>query len=162
MPLPSGNRVNQMTNWHKILVAVDDSNLSELVLNYVGEVVGGIDKAEICLLHVYPEPPPYYFTEKHTLQEYRDEKENAARQVFSRAVEVLGSHAIAGTRITTSCLMATGKTFSKTILQVQKEGGFGTVVLGKRGISKAEEFLFGSVSTAVLRESRDFTVWIVS
>jgi len=151
-----------MTNWHKILVAVDDSNLSELVLNYVGEVVGGIDKAEICLLHVYPEPPPYYFTEKHTLQEYRDEKENAARQVFSRAVEVLGSHAIAGTRITTSCLMATGKTFSKTILQVQKEGGFGTVVLGKRGISKAEEFLFGSVSTAVLRESRDFTVWIVS
>ncbi|MBU4296233.1 MAG: universal stress protein [Desulfobulbaceae bacterium] len=151
-----------MADWHKILVAVDDSSLSEQVLNYVGEVVGGIDKVEICLLHVYPEPPPYYFTEKHTLQEYREEKETASLKIFSRAGKVLESHAIVGTRITTSCLMATGKTFSKTILQVQKDGGFGTVVLGKRGISKAEEFLFGSVSNAVIRESHEFTVWVVS
>lgn len=151
-----------MADWHKILVAVDDSSLSEQVLNYVGEVVGCIDKVEICLLHVYPEPPPYYFTEKHTLLEYREEKEAAALEVFSRAGKVLENHAIAAARITTSCLMATGKTFSKTILQVQKDGGFGTVVLGKRGISKAEEFLFGSVSNAVIRESHDFTVWVVS
>jgi nucleotide-binding universal stress UspA family protein len=154
--------VKPMADWHKILVAVDDSSLSEQVLNYVGEVVGCIDKVEICLLHVYPEPPPYYFTEKHTLQEYQEEKEAAALQVFSRAGKVLENHAIAAARVATTCLMATGKTFSKTILQVQKDGGFGTVVLGKRGISKAEEFLFGSVSNAVIRESHDFTVWVVS
>ncbi|MBU4262281.1 MAG: universal stress protein, partial [Proteobacteria bacterium] len=93
---------------------------------------------------------------------YREEKETASLKIFSRAGKVLESHAIVGTRITTSCLMATGKTFSKTILQVQKDGGFGTVVLGKRGISKAEEFLFGSVSNAVIRESHEFTVWVVS
>lgn len=151
-----------MADWHKILVAVDDSSLSERVLNYVGEVVGSIDKAEICLLHVYPEPPPYYFTEKHTLQEYREEKEAAAQEVFSRAGQVLAGHAIGEARITTTCMMATGKTFSKTILQVQKDGEFGTVVLGKRGISKAEEFLFGSVSNAVIRECHEFTVWVVS
>ena len=151
-----------MADWHKILVAVDGSSLSERVLDYVGEVVGSIDRAKICLLHVYPEPPPYYFTEKHTLQEYQQEKEAAARQVFNRAGQVLAGHAIAAARITTTCLMATGKTFSKTILQVQKDGEFGTVVLGKRGISKAEEFLFGSVSNAVIRESHDFTVWVVS
>ncbi|MFZ5758528.1 MAG: universal stress protein [Thermodesulfobacteriota bacterium] len=151
-----------MANWRKILVAVDDSNLSELVLNYVGEVVAPIDRAEICLLHVYPEPPPYYYTEKHTLQEYREEKEKAAQAIFALAMEVLAGHGIDKGRITTSCRMASGKTFSKTILQTQKEGDYGTVVLGRRGISKAEEFLFGSVSTAVLRESHDFTVWVVS
>ncbi|MFZ5765775.1 MAG: universal stress protein [Thermodesulfobacteriota bacterium] len=151
-----------MANWRKILVAVDDSSLSELVLNYVAEVVAPIDRAEICLLHVYPEPPPYYYTEKHTLQEYREEKEKAAQAIFARAVEVLSGHGVDQGRITTSCRMASGKTFSKTILQTQKEGGYGTVVLGRRGISKAEEFLFGSVSTAVLRESHDFTVWVVS
>ncbi len=151
-----------MADWYKILVAVDGSSLSERVLNYVGEVVGGIDKVEICLLHVYPEPPPYYFTEKHTLQEYREEKETAARQIFSESRKILAGHNVADAKMSTICLMATGKTFSKTILQVRKEGDFGTVVLGKRGISKAEEFLFGSVSNAVVRESNDFTVWVVS
>ncbi len=151
-----------MANWRKILVAVDESNLSELVLNYVGEVAGSIDRVEICLLHVYPEPPPYYYTEKHTLQEYREEKEKAAQAIFARAEQVLSGHGVDRGRITTSCRMASGKTFSKTILQSQKEGDYGTVVLGRRGISKAEEFLFGSVSTAVLRESHNFTVWVVS
>ncbi|MBI5558744.1 MAG: universal stress protein [Deltaproteobacteria bacterium] len=152
-----------MADWYKILVAVDDSSLSERVLNYVGEVVGSLDKVEIRLLHVYPEPPPHYFTEeKHTLLEYQQEKESVATQIFAKAAGVLANHGVGGEKITSSCLMATGKTFSKTILQVRKEGGFGTVVLGKRGISKAEEFLFGSVSNAVIRESHDFTVWVVS
>ena len=39
--------------------------------------------------------------------------------------------------------------------------GFGTVVTGKRGVSKAEEFLFGSISNALARHARDFTAWIV-
>lgn len=57
--------------------------------------------------------------------------------------------------------MAEGKTISQVVLEVQAEGSFGTVVTGKRGVSKAEKFLFGSISNALARHSKDFTSWIV-
>jgi nucleotide-binding universal stress UspA family protein len=57
--------------------------------------------------------------------------------------------------------MAEGRTISEVVLEVQAEGDFGTVVTGKRGVSKAEEFLFGSISNALARHSKNFTSWIV-
>lgn len=152
-----------MTDWHKILVTVDDSIVSERVLNYVGEVVScAADKVQILLLHVYPDPPPFYYTEGHNLTEYKEAKDQAARKIFDNAERILEKHHIAGKHITSSSVMTQGKTYSEVIIETRRQGEFGTVVLGRRGISKAEEFLFGSVSSAVIRESHDFTVWVVS
>jgi hypothetical protein len=33
--------------------------------------------------------------------------------------------------------------------------------VGKRGISKAEEFLFGSISNALIHNGRDIAVWVI-
>ena len=151
-----------MADWKKILVAVDDSNLSDRVVDYVGKVVAGNKGVEICLLQVYPEPPPYFYQEGHNLNEFKSEKESTAHKVFQRLLPVLAEYGFAGNTIQTKCLMAEGASLSKVILMIREEGNFGTLVLGRRGISKAEEFLFGSISTAVLRESHDFAVWVVS
>ena len=51
---------------------------------------------------------------------------------------------------------------AQDILEVLKDGGFGTVVIGRRGVSKAEEFLFGSVSNKIIHSVKDCTVWVVS
>jgi nucleotide-binding universal stress UspA family protein len=40
-------------------------------------------------------------------------------------------------------------------------GGYGTIVVGRRGISKAEQFLFGSVSNKIVQNAKDCTVWVV-
>ena len=151
-----------MADWQKILVAVDDSHMSERVADYVGRVVFGHKDVQICLLHVYPEPPPYFYQEGHNLKEYQQEQENVAQKVFQRLFPVLARHSLAPETIQTSCHMAEGISLSKEILLLREQENFGTLVLGRRGISKAEEFLFGSISTAILRESHDFTVWIVS
>ncbi|MBC8317247.1 MAG: universal stress protein, partial [Desulfobulbaceae bacterium] len=63
--------------------------------------------------------------------------------------------------IDTVTRMAAGETISQAILDVQQEGGYGTVVVGKRGVSRAEEFLFGSISNALVHSSGEFTVWVV-
>lgn len=151
-----------MADWQKILVAVDDSALSDRVTDYVGRVVRGHEGVEICLLQVYPEPPPYFYQEGHNLKEFQQEKENMAQKVFARLLPILHGHGLAADTIQTSCHMAEGISLSKEILNIREQGSFGTLVLGRRGISKAEEFLFGSISTAILRESHDFTVWVVS
>ena len=40
-------------------------------------------------------------------------------------------------------------------------GGYGTIVLGRRGIAKAKEFFMGSISSKILQQSGPMAVWIV-
>ena len=54
-----------------------------------------------------------------------------------------------------------GTSIARDILQVQQQGDFGTLVIGRRGVSRAEEFLFGSVTTKVTHLAKDCTVWVV-
>ena len=151
-----------MTAWNKILVAVDETETSRRALRYLGHISGCTQGLEICLLHVYPPPPPYYAREGHTLADYRQDQESRARSIFAAATDLLAEYRIPAQQIHTDCRMATdAEPISKIILQAQTEGQYGTVIVGKRGVSKAEEFLFGSISNAVVRSSNNFTVWVV-
>ncbi|MDA8164254.1 MAG: universal stress protein [Desulfobacteraceae bacterium] len=151
-----------MAAWNRILVAVDETETSRRALRYLGELSGAAGGLEICLLHVYPEPPPTYLREGHSAADYRQEKENRAQAIFAAATELLAGYHVPAAQVHTDCRMATTKTpISSVILAARAEGGYGTVVVGKRGVSKAEEFLFGSISNAVARACSGFTVWVV-
>lgn len=150
-----------MGEWKKILVAVDGTDTARRALRYLATMVGSVAGVEICLLHIAPEPPPYYYLEGHSLKEYALAKNAAAAVIFAEAREILSELGLSGGAV--SCqnyLTASGESISDGILAVQKQGGYGTVVVGKRGVSKAEEFLFGSISNAVVQKC-DFTVWVV-
>ncbi|MEX1302757.1 MAG: universal stress protein, partial [Desulfotignum sp.] len=54
-----------------------------------------------------------------------------------------------------------GTSIAQDILHVAETGYFGTVVIGRRGVSKAEEFMFGSVSTKIIHSGKDCTIWVV-
>jgi nucleotide-binding universal stress UspA family protein len=47
------------------------------------------------------------------------------------------------------------------ILKEAKDGGYGTIVMGRRGLSKVHEFLMGRVTNKVLHRAEGFAVWIV-
>ena len=36
-----------------------------------------------------------------------------------------------------------------------------TIVVGRQGLSRSEEFLFGSVSSKIVNHARNCTVWVV-
>jgi len=143
------------------LVAVDGTATSRQAVRYVGEIVGCAARLEVCLLHVYPAPPPDYRGKEDCPVDYRTAREAAAVRIFTEAIDLLVQHGVARNNIITLCRMAHDETISGTILHVRAAGGYGTVVVGKRGVSKAEEFLFGSISSAVSHGCSDFTVWIV-
>ena len=96
-----------------------------------------------------------------------DASENATRAV-AYAATLLGGQA--GVRVTLlyvermpprDLYRSEEPSISKTILEVQQEGGYGTLVVGRRGITKGEEFLFGSVSSKLVHNARDCAVWVV-
>jgi nucleotide-binding universal stress UspA family protein len=46
-------------------------------------------------------------------------------------------------------------------LEEARNNGYGTIVMGRRGISGVQEFFMGSVSSKVLQNATGMAVWIV-
>jgi nucleotide-binding universal stress UspA family protein len=150
-----------MKNREKILLAVDGSKASGRAVQYVGKFASLMDSVEICILNVYPGPPPDYYSKGGLLNDYVAMREERAVQYFNAARTILIEAGVQEEQLNQVVRIADGRTISEEVLAVQAEGNYGTVVAGKRGVSKAEEFLFGSISNALARHSKHFTSWIV-
>ena len=48
------------------------------------------------------------------------------------------------------------------IVEETREGGYGTIVVGRRGVSKVHDFFMGGVSNKVIQLASDKTVWLVT
>ncbi len=150
-----------MKQWTKFLIAIDEMESSLKAIHYVGRLTHVITEVSICLLHIYPEPPPDFLVSGGRLEDFQAKRIHKAELIFQQGLEILMGYGIKRDTIFSISRMAEGKTISDTLLEVRSTGNFGTVVTGKRGVSKAEEFLFGSISNALARNCNDFSVWIV-
>ena len=150
-----------MTPWDNILLCIDSNVNSDRAVEYVAKFAARLEKIQICLLHVYPAPPPDYFVKGGTHDAYTNRREQRAIKLLDRATEILSASGVSASRLSRIVCMVEGKSISQQVLDIRKRGNFGTVVTGKRGISKAEEFLFGSISNALAHQSKEFTTWIV-
>ena len=150
-----------MMDWKKIIIAIDASDRSINAIEYVGSIAGHLEGVHLCLLHIYPEPRPDYYQSGASLDEYKKTQEEQARILFTCAEKILQGHGVATTAITSRCLMADHKSISAAILDMQVREHYGTIVVGKRGIPKAEEFLFGSISNALIHNGKDIAVWVI-
>ncbi|SDP67959.1 universal stress protein [Desulforhopalus singaporensis] len=150
-----------MHDWHKILVAVNDSDDALRAIRYVGQVASASNTVSIHLLYVYPDPPPDYYTKGGTLDAYREIMVDQAGTALRLAISNLTKLGISEEAITTSVQLADGLTISQAILNAMDKHQCNTLVVGKRGISKNEEFLFGSISNTLARKTKGFTTWIV-
>ena len=50
---------------------------------------------------------------------------------------------------------------AECILAERKDAKCSTIVVGRQGLSRSEEFLFGSVSSKIVNHARNCTVWVV-
>lgn len=149
-----------MSRWQRMLIAIDGEEASLKALRYVGEMAGSMQGLSVCLLHVFPPPAPDYYSRGGSLDDYREFHRKRVEPIFAKAEKLLREYHIAET-IEHRVEMADGTTLSDTMLQFIRNGDFGTVVVGKRGVSKAEEFLFGSISNALAQHCRDYCIWVV-
>jgi nucleotide-binding universal stress UspA family protein len=50
---------------------------------------------------------------------------------------------------------------AECILAERDKLEYGTLVVGRKGLSHKEEFIFGSISGKIVRTARNCTVWVV-
>ncbi|MFH1148641.1 MAG: universal stress protein [Pseudomonadota bacterium] len=133
------------SKWEKILIAVDDSENSLKAVEYAAHMTGGGKK--ITLFSV--------------LSEYGAESEE--RKMHDLMVQAKRILTNAGTRdadikIKTA---ATNHSVAEDILEEAKEGQFGSIIMGRRGVSRVHKLLFGSVSNYIVHHAKDCAVWVI-
>jgi len=55
----------------------------------------------------------------------------------------------------------TDRRISKNILGVAKHGQYDTVIMGRKGATRAREFKMGAVCRRTVNQSKDCAVWVV-
>lgn len=150
-----------MFDWRKVLIAVNDSDDALRAVKYVGNFAAAMAEIEIFLVCVFPDPPPDYYTKGGSLDAYKEIMQYQAGKALDLAVANLNKGGVNSERITRDIQLADGRTISDVILDARERHDCNTLVVGKRGISKNEEFLFGSISNTLARKSGGFTTWVV-
>lgn len=134
----------------KVLVALDGSKGAMRTVDFVGDILGGSD-FEVLLVHVIRGE------EKHYIAEAEKRIQNAFNEAHNRLVDSGFQPHLITKKTVTGALSRAG-----AIVQEAKEGGYGTIVVGRRGLSGVKEFFMGRVSNKVIQLSREHAVWVVS
>lgn len=147
-----------------ILIGLDSSEGSMAAVEYVAEMTRG-SAPKIALVHVVRSVSSgqgdieEVFTEEYR-EKHVEEATNRIRPVFRKATEKLVAAGIPADRISARIL---SKVFSRagTLLQEAGRMNFGTIVVGRRGLSTVQEFDMGRVSNKLMQAARDRAVWLV-
>ena len=158
----------------KMLIAFDGSENSFNAVEYVGNIARNCSGGEIVLLYVERLPDKDIFPDDAAWEKQCSENEQTMMVKLAEAERKLVAMGVNPEEVKVeyfaSCkspfhetdICSTGRSIGMDILRIREEGEYGTIVIGRRGVSKAEEFLFGSVSTKVVQSAVGCTVWVVN
>jgi nucleotide-binding universal stress UspA family protein len=156
---------------NRILIALDNSDGARRALEYVTEFFQE-NHPELLLLHVSRrisllDPD---FKQLVLIKEGKDWMERADRELrvtedrmesyLQERLAGLARKGLNSTRIGSKIIHeATSR--SAAIVKEALEGGYGTIVVGRRGLSKIDEFIMGRVSSKILQLAKEQAVWVV-
>ena len=87
--------------------------------------------------------------------------EKEISSVFDKAKQCLIDAGFRSDQISTK-VISDAYSRAEAIVQEARAGDYGTIVLGRRGLSKVEEFFMGRVSKKVIQTIRNRAVWVVT
>jgi nucleotide-binding universal stress UspA family protein len=163
------------TSVSRILVAVDDSEHSERALRYVGTLLHDTRDVHVTLFHVLKPMPRELLehggsedpsVEVRLAKELLQDQENWVRAesaneypILVKALEVVGSAGFPLDRVTLK--FGHEDNIAHTILDEARNGGFGTIVVGRHGATGIKRFFGEDVTDQLLRNGSGFTLWVV-
>jgi len=145
----------------KILIAVDGSSSSIQTVELVGEYIGGAGY-EVCMFHVIRGfgnviPQNSDFTMPVDSVEYAKSIMTGMFDGFKKKLVACGFEPEKiSDKIITGVYSRAG-----AIVNEAEEGSYSTIVMGRRGLSKVEEFFMGRVSNKVIHSGKKFSVWVI-
>lgn len=145
-----------------ILLAVDGSDNATSAVHYVGGFAACSD-AKITMLHVIRALEPafqeLFSMQAQEVEAFMDDLGAEAQAMFRRYRDILMGYGIQDDRIT-SRNVTQASSRAASILDEARGARYGTVVMGRRGLSRVYGFLTGRVTNKVLHQGEGLAVWI--
>ena len=148
---------------NKILIGYDGSDGANKAVDYIAKLLGSTD-CEVTLTHVIrpmgnPHRQTGFFTPAEEA-EYIAINSKMIEPAFVQAENNLKKGGFSTKRLSRDILTMETSRAAAITHKAEKED-YGTIAVGRRGISKVEEFIMGRVSTKVLNMVTKTAVWIV-
>ncbi len=145
-----------------ILVAVDESDNAKRAVAYVALMLGGLQGFKVTLINIVPVPPDDYFANAEQRASWLEDNETKSKLVLEGYREMLIKSGVDGEFV--EICMKTGEypSVAQVILNEATLIGASTIALGRRGISKQEEFIYGSTSNKILHSQKSCNaLWVI-
>ncbi len=152
----------------KVLIAVDGSAAAERAVDYVGMMEGAMVRDLTVTLFFVMNPIPQYLRKEarsdpnayKRLKAMQKTNTQQADAVLEKAKERLLRHGMAEEKIELKALPRTSDAARDVLFQAE-QGLYDALVLGRRGLSKAQELFVGSVTNKIVQHAERVPVWII-
>lgn len=153
--------VGRKTVGNKILLAFDGSAGAMRAIDFLKATLKS-SHFEICLLHVIRARTEISYKYKGTYlpSEYI---ESIKKDMAIRLKEIKGELVQSGFRENriSAKIVTDAESRAAAIVKEARQYNYGTIVLGRRGLSQVRTFFIGRVTNKVVHLARDRTIWIV-
>jgi len=144
-----------------ILIAVDESENAQRAVTYVGRLLGGIKGFRVAVLHVISEPDDDYFQSESEKDKWYQEYRQRVDQMLDKYRSFLIDSGFDPGDVLVRSTVRYCPSMAECILAEVDQTEYSTLVVGRKGLTHKEEFLFGSVSGKIVRTAKNCTVWVV-
>lgn len=147
----------------KVVLALDLSDETPGVIDIAGKIFDP-SNLDVCLIPTKRSLPiidplieDLYLSGQN---EMTDEEKRVLALLFERAKVALRDAGFDPNRISTSLIKAVGSVYEPIVGEAAC-GGYSTIVVGRRGLSKLKAFFVGRASNEVINMAKDMAVWEV-
>jgi len=144
-----------------IMVAVDNSDNAKRAVLFVGDFFGCYQGFQVTLLHIILEPEATFFPNNEERQKWLSDKLSEAKTMMDGYKHILVDAGFLEDKVNVRIEMMRAPSVADCIIKEQEELKCCTIVIGRRGISKKEEFIFGSTSNRIIHEAKKCAVLVI-
>jgi nucleotide-binding universal stress UspA family protein len=157
---------------HKVVIVLDSSEGAWRAVEYVAEAFGHSPGVQVTLLHILSGLPPAFWDDGHILEEkekasrqrlvasWQKEQEQKWQGLVKKAHERLTKAGVPKDAVVDK-FKPKYYDVAEDILREAEDGGFDTVVMGRRGLGLAKTLLLGSVTHKVAQNAKGCAVIVV-
>jgi nucleotide-binding universal stress UspA family protein len=155
-----------------MLIAFDGSECSFRAVDFAGRHFSCLPDLRIVLLHVIPYPPAPLWDDGHIpgpeekevrerlLNQWLTDQKTKFEELFRRAIKILTDAGMSPDRIEIKSI-SDSVDVAESVLEEARDGGYRTLVMGRRGLSRAKRIFTGSVTSKIIGQGAGITVCVV-
>lgn len=144
-----------------IMIAVDGSDNARRAVAFVADFLGCYTGLKVTLLHIILEPEDTYFPDEKTRRQWLADQDGDAKKFMKEYRHILVAAGFSEDKVDVRIDTMHGASIADCIMKEQEVMKCHIVVIGRRGISKKEEFIFGSTSNRIIHEAQKCAVLVI-